>query len=269
MSEPEVSDVPTPRAAEPGLFAPAPGAAPLPRMLLAQTGMELRLTLRNGEQVLLTLLIPLLLTVLMATEPFLTSVEGRRVDFIIPGILALAIMSAAFTGLAIATGFERKYGVLKRLGATALPRSVLLLGKTGAVLCLELLQVTLISVVGLALGWHPHGSPFAVAVLVVLGTLGFAGLGLLMAGTLRAEATLAAANLVWFVLLFFGGVLFPLSKFPVRLADVLQYLPTAALSDGLRVVLQHGARVPVHDLLTLLTWAFLALTAAARTFHWE
>ena len=263
------TEIPAPRRAEPGLFAPAPGAAPLPRMLLAQTAMELRMTLRNGEQVLLTLLVPLLLTVLMVTEPFLDNIEGRRVDFIVPGILALAIMSAAFTGLAIATGFERKYGVLKRLGATALPRSVLLLGKTGAVLCLEVLQVVLVSAVGLALGWHPHGSPFAMFLLVVLGTFAFAGLGLLMAGTLRAEATLAAANLVWFVLLFFGGVLFPLSKFPVRLAGVLQYLPTAALSDGLRVVLQHGTRVPAHDLLTLLTWAVLALATAARTFHWE
>ena len=115
-------------------FTPAPGAAPTGRMLAAQTGMELRLSLRNGEQVLLTLLIPLLLTGLLVAEPFLGDLPGRRVDFVVPGVLALAVTSAAFTGLAIATGFERKYGVLKRLGATALPRPVLLLGKTGAVL---------------------------------------------------------------------------------------------------------------------------------------
>jgi ABC-2 type transport system permease protein len=159
--------------------------------------------------------------------------------------------------------------VLKRLGATALPRSVLLLGKTAAVLCVELLQVVLICGLGLALGWRPHGSPLSVVGLVVLGTTAFAGLGLLMAGTLRAEATLAAANLVWFVLLFFGGVLFPLSKFPAALAGVLQYLPTAALSDGLRAVLQHGSQIPRHDVATLLIWAALALAAAARTFKWE
>lgn len=256
----------------PGTFTPAPAAAPVGRMLAAQTAMELRLSLRNGEQVLLTLLIPLVLTALLVAEPFLGDVEGRRVDFVVPGVLALAITSAAFTGLAISTGFERKYGVLKRLGATALPRSVLLLGKTGAVLCVELLQVLLVGGLGLALGWRPHADPGALlgtVALVVLGTAAFAGLGLLMAGALRAEATLAAANLAWFLLLFFGGVLFPLSKFPAGLAAVLEFLPTAALSQGLRAVLQDGAGVPVQALLTLLGWTVLGLGAAVATFKWE
>ncbi|HST65324.1 MAG TPA: ABC transporter permease [Mycobacteriales bacterium] len=214
-------------------FVPAAGAAPLSRMLAAQTRMELRLSLRNGEQVLLTLLVPLLLTAVLVAEPFIEVDSGRRVDFVVPGVLALAVTSAAFTGLAIGTGFERKYGVLKRLGATALPRSALLLGKTAAVLCLELLQVVLVGGLGLALGWRPAGGVGAVlstALLVVAGTAAFAGLGLLMAGALRAEATLAAANLVWFLLLFFGGVLFPLTRFPAGLAGVLRFLPTAALS---------------------------------------
>ena len=254
-------------------FTPAPGAAPTRRMLAAQTAMELRLSLRNGEQVLLTLLIPLLLTVLLALEPFLGDAgDGRRIDFVVPGVLALAITSAAFTGLAIGTGFERKYGVLKRLGATALPRSVLLLGKTGAVLAVELLQVLLVGGLGLALGWRPTGgvtAAVATLALVVAGTAAFAGLGLLMAGTLRAEATLAAANLVWFLLLFFGGVLFPLSKFPAGLADVLQFLPTAALAEGLRAVLRDDAGLPAQALLTLLVWAAVALGAAAATFKWE
>jgi ABC-2 type transport system permease protein len=239
-------------------------------MLAAQTAMELRLALRNGEQVLLTLLIPLVLTAVLVAEPFIEADGGgRRVDFVVPGVLALAVTSAAFTGLAIGTGFERKYGVLKRLGATALPRPVLLLGKTGAVLCVELLQVVLVGGLGLVLGWRPHGSPLAVLVLVVTGTAAFAGLGLLLAGTLRAEATLAAANLAWFLLLFFGGVLFPLSKFPAGLADVLRWLPTAALSDGLRDVLRDGAGMPVRPVATLLAWAVAGLAAAAATFKWE
>jgi ABC-2 type transport system permease protein len=255
-----------------GDFAPAPEAAPLGRMLAAQTRMELRLALRNGEQVLLTLLIPLLLTAVLVAEPFIEVDDGRRVDFVVPGVLALAVTSAAFTGLAISTGFERKYGVLKRLGATALPRSALLLGKTAAVLCIELLQVVLVGGLGLALGWRPAGGAGAVlstALLVIAGTAAFAGLGLLMAGALRAEATLAAANLVWFLLLFFGGVLFPLTKFPAGLAHVLQFLPTAALSDGLREVLRDGAGLPVRSLVTLVVWAGLALGAAATTFKWE
>lgn len=249
-------------------YTPAPAAAPVSRMLAAQTRMELRLLLRNGEQVGLTLVIPLLLLVFF-NLPLLYSLDGRRIDFVVPSILALAVMSAAFTGLAIGTGFERKYGVLKRLGATALPRWVLLAGKTGAVLLLEVLQVALICVIGFVLGWQPHGNPLWAAVLLVLGTVAFGGLGLLVAGTLRAEVTLAAANLIWLVLLFAGGIAIPLSKYPQGAQDVLQYLPSAALSHGLHRVLQDGAVLPIRDSLTLLVWASLALPAAARWFRWE
>ncbi len=249
-------------------FAPAPAAATTSQMLAAQTRMELRLLLRNGEQVGLTLVIPLLLLVFF-NLPLLYSIGGRRIDFVVPSILALAVMSAAFTGLAIGTGFERKYGVLKRLGATALPRSVLLAGKTLAVLVLEVLQAVLICAAGFALGWHPHGDPLSVIVLLALGTVAFGGLGLLVAGTLRAEVTLAAANLIWLVLLFAGGIAIPLSKYPQGAVDVLRYLPSAALSDGLHDVLQDGHTLPLRPVLTLLVWAAIALPAAARWFRWE
>ncbi len=249
-------------------WAPEPGAAPRRQMLWAQTAMEVKMLLRNGEQVGLTLVIPLLLTVFF-NLPLLYSLGGRRIDFVVPSILALSVMSAAFTGLAIGTGFERKYGVLKRLGATALPRSTLLLGKTLSVLCIEALQVVLVCALGFALGWHPHGNPVWAVLLLVVGTVAFGGLGLLVAGTLRAEVTLAAANLAWLVLLFLGGIAIPLSRYPTGLADVLRYLPSAALSDGLHQVLQHGHAVALRPLLTLLVWAALALPAAARWFRWE
>jgi ABC-2 type transport system permease protein len=249
-------------------YTPAPGAAPRTRMLAAQTRMELRLLLRNGEQVGLTLVIPLLLT-LFFNLPLLYSLDGRRIDFVVPSILALSVMSAAFTGLAIGTGFERKYAVLKRLGATALPRDVLLLAKTFAVLMLEVIQAALVCALGFALGWHPHGNPVWAVLLIALGTVAFGGLGLLLAGTLRAEVTLAAANLIWMVLLFAGGIAIPLSKYPDGVAEVLRNLPSAALSDGLHSVLQDGAGMPVRPLVTLLVWAALALPAAARWFRWE
>ncbi len=236
-------------------------------MLVSQTRAELVLALRNGEQILLTLVIPLGLLVVLTLVPFV-GVQGRRVDFFVPGVLALAVMSAAFTGQAIATGFERQYGVLKRLGATPLPRSVLLGAKTLGVLAVELLQLIAIGLVGLLLGWHPHGSSAAVVLLVVLGTAAFSGLGLLLGGILRGLTTLAAANLVWFVLLLLGGVVFPLSQFG-GVAAVLQVLPTAALSDGLRAVLQAGAPLPGRDVLALAVCAVLALVAASRTFRWE
>jgi ABC-2 type transport system permease protein len=253
-------------------FAPSPSAAPRSRMLVAQAVMELKLLLRNGEQVGLTLIIPLLLEFFF-NLPLLYSIstndDHRRIDFVVPSILALSVMSAAFTGLAIGTGFERKYGVLKRLGATALPRSVLIGGKTLAVLALEVVQTILVGAVGFALGWHPHGDPFSAAVLIIVGTAAFGGLGLLVAGTLRAEVTLAVANLIWLVLLFAGGIAIPLSKYPSGAHDVLQYLPSAALSDGLHRVLQEGHFLPVGPLVTLFVWAVLALPAAARWFKWE
>jgi ABC-2 type transport system permease protein len=231
--------------------------------------MEFKLLLRNGEQVGLTLVIPLLL-LFFFNLPLLYSVgTPRRIDFVVPSILALAVMSTAFTGLAIGTGFERKYGVLKRLGATALPRAVLIGGKTLAILLLELLQLVLCCAFGAVLGWHPHGNAASALLLVVLGTAAFGGLGLLLAGTVRAEVTLAAANLAWLVLLFAGGIAIPLSKYPAAARDVLQYLPSAALSDGLHAVLQHGHALPARPLLTLIAWAAVALPAAARWFRWE
>lgn len=250
-------------------FIPDAAAAPRGRMLAAQTSMELRLLLRNGEQVGLTLIIPLLLEFFF-NLPLLYSLETpRRIDFVVPSILALAVMSAAFTGLAIGTGFERKYAVLKRLGATALPRSVLLGGKTLAVLILELIQAVLVCAFGLILGWHPHGDVVWAVVLIVLGTAAFGGLGLLVAGTLRAEVTLAAANLIWLILLFAGGIAIPLTKYPSAAREILRFLPSAALSDGLHSVLQQGQGLPLRPTLTLLVWAAVALPAAARWFKWE
>ncbi|GAA3650854.1 ABC transporter permease [Nonomuraea antimicrobica] len=250
-------------------LTPAPGAAPFPRMVLAQAGAELRAMLRNGEQLLLTLIIPVLLLAGFSLAPLIDVGGGRRVDFLAPGVLALAVMSTAFTGQAIATGFERRYGVLKRLGATPLSRSGLMLAKTAAVVGVELIQAVVIVAVGLALGWRPQGSFLSAALLVVVGTAAFSGLGLLMAGTLRAEATLAAANLVYLVLLGAGGVVFPLTKFPEGARPVLEALPISALTTGLRAVLSQGAALPLVPLAVLAAWAVLSLGLVSRTFRWE
>ncbi|TSB32413.1 ABC transporter permease [Streptomyces sp. NBC_01525] len=252
-----------------GTFTPRPGAAPLARMIRVQAALETRMLLRNGEQLLLTVVIPTLLLVLFSAVDIIDTGAGSTVDFLAPGVLALAVMSTAFTGQAIATGFERRYGVLKRLAASPLPRWGLMTAKTCAVLVTEVLQIVLLTVVALALGWSPQGNPLAVAALLVLGTAAFSGLGLLMAGTLRAEATLAAANLVFLLLLVGGGVIVPLTKFPEAAQTVLGLLPISALSDGLRAVLQHGAALPWGDLGILAVWAVLGLGAAARFFRWE
>jgi ABC-2 type transport system permease protein len=255
------------------VFTPAPGAAPLRRMITAQATLETRTLLRNGEQLLLTLIIPLLLLAAFGLEPLVNFGPGMsRIDFLTPGIIALAVMSTAFTSQAIATGFERRYGVLKRLGATPLSRTGLIAAKTTTVIAVELLQGALILIVALAIGWRPDASPAAIVVaplLILLGTAAFSGLALLMAGTLRAEATLAGANLVYIVLLGVGGVVFPLTKFPAGARPVLELLPTGALSTGLRSVLQQGVAFPVGNTVTLVVWAAAAIILAARTFRWE
>ncbi len=252
-----------------GTYTPRPGSAPLTRMIGAQTAFETKMLLRNGEQLLLTVVIPSLLLVLFSTVDIVDTGSGKAVDFLAPGVLALAVMSTAFTGQAIATGFERRYGVLKRLGASPLPRWALMCAKTLSVLVTEVLQVMLLTLIAFGLGWSPHGDPLSVLLLLVLGTAAFSGLGLLMAGTLPAEATLAAANLVFLLLLVGGGVIVPLDRFPDGVESVLSLLPISALSDGLRDVLQHGASVPWGDLGVLAVWAVLGLGAAARFFRWE
>ncbi|MFJ9866581.1 ABC transporter permease [Streptomyces sp. NPDC101165] len=252
-----------------GTYAPKPGAAPLPRMIAAQAALETKMLLRNGEQLLLTVVIPTLLLALFSSVDIVDTGKGKAVDFLAPGILALAVMSTAFTGQAIATGFERRYGVLKRLASSPLPRWGLMTAKTASVLVTEVLQVILLTVIAFALGWSPHGNPLAVLLLLILGTAAFSGLGLLMAGTLKAEATLAAANLVFLLLLVGGGVIVPLDKFGSAGQHILGLLPISALSDGLRDVLQHGAGMPWGDLGILAVWAVVGLAAAGRFFRWE
>ncbi len=256
-------------------LAPRPGAAPQPPMDMAQAGLEHRKLLRNGEQLLLTLAIPLALLVgLCATDVVDLGVgagsgAAGRVDLVLPGVLALAVVSTAFTGQAIATGFERRYGVLKRLGATPLPRAGLLAGKALAVLAVEVLQVVVLGAVALALGWSPPG-PAALAgvlLLLLLATAASTGLALLLAGTLRAEAVLAAANLLWLVMAALGGVVVPLARYPEALQGPLALLPLGALSEGLREVLAGGA--PAAAALVLAVWALLLGAAAARWFRWE
>ncbi|CAM5650711.1 transport permease protein [Streptomyces spiroverticillatus] len=250
-------------------YTPMPGAAPLGRMIGAQTALETKMLLRNGEQLLLTVIIPALLLVLFSAVDIIDTGKGKSVDFLAPGILALAVMSTAFTGQAIATGFERRYGVLKRLGTSPLPRWALMTAKTLSVLVTEVLQVVLLTAISFGLGWSPQGNPVSVLLLLILGTAAFSGLGLLMAGTLKAEATLAAANLVFLLLLVGGGVIVPLDKFPDAVQNVLGLLPISALSDGLRDVLQHGASMPWGNLGILAVWAVLGLGAAAKFFRWE
>jgi ABC-2 type transport system permease protein len=250
-------------------LTPRPGAAPFPRMVAAQAAMEARLMLRNGEQLLLAVVIPVLVLVGGVSGAHHIGIHFTHppVDVFTPGVLALAIMSTSFTSLAIATGFERRYGVIKRLGASPLPRSGLLAGKVCALLLVELLQVVVIGVVGALLGWDPRAGVLGAVLAFVLGTAAFAGLGLLLAGVLRAEATLAAANLVYLLLLAGGAVVLPGSSYGA-FGHVTAFLPSGALGDALRQALVDGTTA-WGALTVLLVWTAIGATLTARTFRWE
>jgi ABC-2 type transport system permease protein len=239
------------------------------RALVAQTRAELVLTMRRGESLLLVLGIPLLLLGFFAMVDVLPKGDfAESIDVLAPGVLALAVMSTAMVQLAIGTAFERQYGVLKRLGATPLGRPRLLGAKTLSIVAVEALQVVLLVSLALALGWDPSVQIEALGA-VLLGTVAFAGLGLLMAGTLRGEVTLAAANGLYLVLLLLGGMVVPLTELPNAVRSVAELLPSAALADALIGSLDAGTSVPGKSWIVLGAWALVAPIAAARLFRWE
>jgi len=255
-------------------YAPQPGSAPWPRKVLAHSRMEFKLLVRNGEQLLLALVIPLGILLLLGATGLgdrLPLGTGRPIDQAVPRVLALAILSSSFTSLAIATGFERRYGVIKRLGASPLSRTGLLAGKIGAVLIVQLIQLAVLMGTGLALGWKPVGGVEAVVgvILTVLcGTAAFASLGLLMAGVLRAEATLAAANLLYLLLLVGGAIMTPVDEYPSGMQSVVRLLPSAALANGLANSTVEGV-IPWGAALSLALWAGVLGYLVSRTFRWD
>lgn len=246
-------------------LSPAPGVAPATRRVLAHGLTEARLLVRNGEQLLLALVVPL---VILAAGRVVGGRFGAMAT-LAPSVLALAVWSSAFTSVAIATGFERRYGVLERLAATPLGRSGLLAGKALAVVLVLVGQLVVLSVAALVLGWRPTFTPASAGVallLVVLSTAAFVSLALLLAGQLRAEVTLGLANLVYVVLLVGGALILPVSRYPAVVRPVLELLPTAALGEGLRAAT--SGRLLLWPLLVSLIWLVLAGAAARRGFRW-
>ncbi len=251
-----------------GTFRPAPGGAPAGRMLRAQTAFELRLLVRNGEQLILALVIPVAALVGLSTVSVIALPEPR-VATVLPGIWTLAVLSSCFTALAISTAFDRRYAVTKRMIGSGVPRRVLLAGKAAAAGVVVAGQVVLLGVLGALLGWRPAGS-VALAVLVVgFGVVTFTGLGLLLGGTLKAEVVLALANLLWLAMVAVGGVVVPLSRAPGWLAALGAATPAGALSDALHAVLTAGAAPQLGSLAVLAGWAVVGWGATLRWFRWH
>lgn len=253
-------------------LAPAGHAAPTATIVRSQAGLEWRMLMSNGEQILLTLIIPIVLLIGMTVTDFVSlGVSGRsaRLDLLVPSIMALAVMSSAFTALAIATGFDRRGEAIKFLGTTPLSRTGLLAAKVIAVLGVQAVQLTVIGLVGVLLGWIPNQTALWSIPVIALGTAAFAAWGFALAGVLRAEATLALANAVYLLLLLAGGVIVPATRFVEPFATIVSYLPSAALADGLRASMGSGDMAVIGMSLAILAgWTAVGGLVVHRTFRW-
>ena len=246
-------------------LSPAPAAAPPAKRIIRHGVIEARLLIRNGEQLLLALVIPL--AILVAGR--FASASIGSLDVLGPSVLALAVWSSAFTSVAISTAFERRYGVLERLATTPLGKSGLLAGKAFAVILILSGQLVILAGAALGLGWRPEFTPqsalLAVA-LVILATVTFVCLALLLAGRLRAESTLGLANLIYVILLIGGALIIPLERYPTALQPLIELLPTAALGEGLRATA--SGQLLGWPVVVLLAWLVAAGLAAWKGFRW-
>lgn len=248
-----------------GTFTPDPRPSAVSRMLAAQFGLEAKLLLRNGEQLLLTMFIPITLLVGLSLLPFGSFREPRAAVFT-PAIMALAVISTAFTGQAIAVAFDRRYGALKRLGATPLPVWGIIVGKSLAVMFTVFLQSIILGGIGIAVGWRPAPAALALgAVVIGLGTWAFAALGLLLGGTLRAEIVLALANLLWFVFAGFGALTLETDLVPTAIKWAARVTPSGALTEALSQAM--SLRVDWFGIAVLTVWGAVAALAARRWFR--
>lgn len=252
-----------------GTFSPDPRPNAVGRMLAAQYGLELKLLLRNGEQLLLTMFIPITLLIGLTLLP-LGEFGDNRVAVFTPAIMALAVISTAFTGQAIAVAFDRRYGALKRLGATALPVWGIIAGKACAVVTVVFLQAVLLGGIGAALGWRPPPAGLLLGgVIIALGTATFVAMGLLLGGTLRAEIVLAVANLLWFVFAGFGALTVETGTIPRALSWVARLTPSGALTEALTQAVGGSGSVSLDwfGIAVLAVWGALCGLAALRWFR--
>ena len=249
---------------EPGTFTPDPTPNTPAKMLVAQTRLELILLLRNGEQLLLTMFIPITLLIGLCLLP-LGNLGDPRVDRVVPAVMMVAVMSTAFTGQAIAVGFDRRYGALKRLGATALPKWGVIAGKSAAVVIVVVLQAIVLGAIGFALGWRPSLGGLALGAFVIaLGTITFAAMGLLLGGTLKAEIVLALANILWFIMLGVGSVIFASDDLPSALRFIARLVPSGALAETLEQALKQS--IDWAGVTVLTAWAVITGWLATKTF---
>lgn len=248
----------------PGTFARPSEPATVRRMTAAQTRMELSLFLRNGEQLLVALIIPLAALIALVAIDF-GAVPEPRVDHAITAVLTMSVMGTSFTGQAIAVAFDRRYDALKRLGGTPLPPAVIIAGKILATLTLVAGQTIILGAVAIAMGWRPELTGILVGVVMIaLGSAAFSSMGLLLGGTMRAEIVLGLANLIWFVLIGAAGLAIGVVDLPSRVADLLVVVPSYALTDALLTANSGG--LPALAAAVLIAWTAVCGGFAVRHF---
>lgn len=247
-----------------GTFSPDSRRAKPFKILQAQAKMESILFLRHGEQQLLSLVIPLVMLIGLSVLPGL--LDDQNVQAVYPMTLAVALMGAAFTGQAIAVAFDRRYGALKRIGASGVPTWALIGGKVCAVAVVVLVQVIILTIVASILGWSPEivGIPFAV-IIGVLGVAAFTSFGLFLGGTLSSELVLALSNTVWFV--FLGAAVFATmaDSLSESTNNLLKFFPSVALTEGFSAAMNDG-HFDVMAAAILLGWAVIGTACTFKTF---
>jgi len=246
----------------------APRSAPPLRRVLAHAGLETRILLSNGEQLTVAIALPAMVLIGLWLLP-LGRLDGvPAIETAVAATFVTALISTSFTSQAILTGFDRRNGVLRWVATTPLGRGGYLAGKILATLATHVLQVLVLGVIALIIGWRPDllGLLGALPVWLV-GTVAFGALGLLVAGTLRTEAVLAVSNLVFVVLVAAGGVAFPTSSYPRILGGLVDLLPSGALGELLRACLASGP-FSAGSVLVLLAWAVAGVLAVMRWFRW-
>ncbi len=201
------------------------------------------------------------------------SLQLEYMDFLVPGIVAMMIMSNNLNGVAGQIASWRERGILRRMQSTPLRASTFIAGQITARLVLNGLQATIVLLIAsLIFGTQVNGSWAVLMMFVILGTLTFMAIGFIVAGVAKSpESAGPIAGFISFPLLFLGGIFFPISNMPEVIQPYVKLLPISHLSTAMRQVMNVGADLSVlwFDALLLSGWMIVAFIIASFTFKWE
>ena len=235
---------------------------------LRQGAWEFKLSLKNGEQFLLLVIIPVAVFLTLTQTAVIGGGKWDIAEALSVSI-TVSVLAAGFTSLAIATAFERRSGTLVTMGVTPISRVELVTGKTLSTVYLAAISALILGVVALVLGWSPTLSATLIPLILILGIASVTGFAFLLAGTVRAEAVLALANGIFVFAMIFGGIVFQYSGI---LGTVIDLFPPAALSNCMSHALDSTPQDSPPLLVSigvLLAWSVAGTLASAKFFKWR